>query len=153
MKILKVKGGETVLDDKDYLNYKDLPWRISKEGYVCFRRGMKETVFLHRLVAQTPEGYVTDHINGCRVDNLRANLRITTDKHNRENSGKRHDNTSGYKGVWFRKNTGRWQAETKLNGKKFSLGCYDTAEQAAAAYNKKALELFGEYAKINEIEK
>ena len=99
---------------------------------------------------ETPDGYVTDHINGNKLDNLKSNLRVTTDKLNRLNAGKRCDNTSGYKGVWKRKN-GRWQAEIKLDGKKYSLGTYETKEESAMAYNIKAKELFGEHARLNSV--
>lgn len=151
MKILQTdKGVDFVIDDDTYLWAKDINWKLSKFGYVSFRKGTKR-VFLHRLVAQTPEDYITDHINGNRLDNLRSNLRVVTNKQNVWNSGLRNDNTSGYRGVHFRKDRGRWTAEIKANGKKHCLGCYNTAEEAAVVYNRKAKELFGDFARLNAI--
>lgn len=150
MKILKTVGGtEFVIDDDVHVWAKDIKWRLSSYGYVSYREKDKR-IFLHRLIMQTPEDMVTDHINGNKLDNLKLNLRVTSDKLNRLNSGKRCYNTSGFKGVWLRKN-GRWQAEIKLNGKKYSLGTYETKEESALAYNIKAKELFGEHARLNSL--
>lgn len=151
MKILKtVEGFETVVDDDVYEWASKRKWRLSKHGYVSYREGEKR-IMLHRLIAQTPEDYITDHINGNKLDNLRCNLRVVTNKQNVWNNGIRNDNSSGYRGVWYRKERCKWQAEIKANGKKYSLGCYKTPEEAAIVYNKKAKELFGEYARLNEI--
>jgi hypothetical protein len=38
-----------------------------------------------------------------------------------------------------------------VNGKARHIGMYDTAEEAAAAYNKVSRELFGEEGKINKL--
>ena len=56
--------------------------------------------------------------------------------------------TSMYKGVW--KETA-WRAGIKHDAKTIHLGSFKTEEEAARAYNEKALELFGEFAKLNEI--
>lgn len=152
MKILHVKGSDSVVDDDIFEFVKNIKWHLNKAGYICYSKNNNK-VFLHRLIANTPDGYVTDHINGNKLDNLRSNLRVTTDKYNRINSGMRSDNSSGFRGVWYRKNRKRWQSEIKIDGKKYSLGCYSTPEEAASAYNKKAIELFGTYARLNEIVK
>ena len=92
-----------------------------------------------------------DHKDCDPLNNKWSNLRVATRSQNNANKLRQRRNTSGYKGVWFRKNTGRWQCEIKCDGKKISLGCYDTPEEAAMIYNRKALEVFGEYARLNEI--
>ena len=45
-----------------------------------------------------------------------------------------------------------YRASIVKNRKKYNLGSYPTPELAALAYNKKAKELFGEFALLNEIE-
>lgn len=153
MKILQTKDGfETVVDDEVYEWARKFEWKISNMGYVSYRKG-SDRIFLHRMICKTPDDYITDHINGNKLDNLTCNLRVVTNKQNVWNNGIRNDNSSGYRGVWYRKDRGRWQAEIKAEGKKYSLGCYNTAEEAAVVYNRKAKELYGEFARLNEINK
>jgi hypothetical protein len=46
-----------------------------------------------------------------------------------------------------------WMAQIKFNYKVIYLGMYKTKEEAALVYNKKAVELFGEFAQLNIINK
>mgnify|MGYP003145362455 CR=1 FL=1 len=75
-----------------------------------------------------------DHVNGERADNRIANLREADDFQNAANSRKRKDNTSGFKGVSFRKDLEKWQARIGVGGRRISLGLYDQPEAAHAAY-------------------
>ena len=54
-------------------------------------------------------------------------------------------------GVCLNKSRGKFQASIIKEGKRYHLGCYKTEEEAAEAYNKKAIELYGEYANLNII--
>jgi hypothetical protein len=56
----------------------------------------------------------------------------------------RQDNTSGFKGVTFRKDTSKWQAQICINKKYKSLGSFKEITDAAAAYKNAALAHFGE---------
>ena len=91
-----------------------------------------------------------DHIDGNGLNNQRNNLRIVTNQQNGMNQKKqRRSTTSRYKGVcWHNKNKG-WMAGIKHNRKTIYLGCYETEEEAALAYNTEATRIFGEYAKLN----
>jgi hypothetical protein len=64
---------------------------------------------------------------------------------------KYRSNTSGFKGVTLEKSTGKWRAVIRHNGKNISLGLHVTPEQAAAAYDAKAIELLGARARINGV--
>src|ERR1035437_4231095 len=55
----------------------------------------------------------------------------------------RKDNTSGYKGVTFRKDTGKWQAQINVNKVYTNLGSFKELEDAAQAYKVAALANFG----------
>jgi hypothetical protein len=61
-------------------------------------------------------------------------------------------NTSGYVSVSWDKPTGLWKAYITCKRKWYFLGRYPTAAEAAKAYNQKAIELFGEDAKLNDVE-
>jgi hypothetical protein len=45
--------------------------------------------------------------------------------------------------------SGNWMAQIVFKGVHYSLGTFLTIEQAASAYDKKAIEFFGEFAKTN----
>ena len=116
----------------------------SRAGYAS-----KGSKLLHRLIINSPLGLHTDHINGDRLDNRRANLRVCTHAENARNRGGDSRNKSGYKGVNSSKNGKRWMAYIRLAGKTTNLGTYDTKEEAARAYDEAALSLHGEFAWLN----
>ena len=104
---------------------------------------------LHRLIADTPKGMYTDHINGDTLDNRKQNLRICTIAENGRNRRKNKNNTSGFKGVCWRKDDKTWHARIQHNKKLIHIGYFKDKEEAAKAYDRKAIELFGEFAKLN----
>lgn len=100
---------------------------------------------MHREVITVPDGMVCDHINGNTLDNRRCNLRAVTQMQNVWNSQRDRDSQQPYKGVFRRKDTDKWRACITINKVRFRLGQYDTAEEAKAVYDAKAIEHFGEY--------
>lgn len=91
-----------------------------------------------------------DHIDGNTQNNQDENLRIATRSQNGANRPKDSDKTGRFKGVYKTK-SGKHYAMIMKDKKQNYLGIHDTDIQAAMAYNAKAIELFGEFAKINEI--
>ncbi len=75
-----------------------------------------------------------DHVNGRRGDNRFSNLRLATRAQNAQNMKVPVTNTSGFVGVSWDKSRQKWSAQIQLNGKKVSLGRFQTAEEASAAY-------------------
>lgn len=110
--------------------------------------------YLHRVILGlfNPK-LIVDHIDGNPLNNQRSNLRVVTNQQNCYNRDKSTHNTTGYKGIWKRTD-GRnkcWTAEIKVEKKKIHIGNFYTKEEAAEAYNKKAIELHKEFASINII--
>ena len=77
------------------------------------------------------------------------NLRLCTQAQNIYNALPRLNCTSKYKGVYRNKKTNRYHAAIQHKGKKFYLGSFKNEIDAAKAYDKKAKELFGEFAYLN----
>ena len=156
MKKLRLTNGKyTLIDSEVHKSISAFSWNCSRNGYACraAKIGNKWTrVYMHRELARTPKGMSTDHINGNRLDNRKKNLRVCTHSENCKNRGNRIDNKTGYKGV-FPYGNGRFRVKIKLDGKMLHVGLYDTADQAARAYNRKAKELFGKYARLNKLNK
>lgn len=112
-------------------------WKCTN-GYIYFAiRGRKYTA--HRIAwlishGSFPAGDI-DHINGVRDDNKLSNLRVATRSENLQNTRCPNSrNTSGYMGITFHKQSGRWNSRICTNGIVKSLGYFDLKEDAAKAY-------------------
>jgi hypothetical protein len=113
--------------------------------------GLRRHVYIHRLLmgASYLDHKKVDHINQNGLDNRRSNLRFASKSKNAINSRKRSDNTSGYKGVSFLKKHNKYRSRITKDGVEYSQGLFDLAADAARAYDKAAIDLFGEFAVLN----
>jgi hypothetical protein len=112
----------------------------------------KKTTYLHHAIFLFHHGYIPtriDHVDGNTSNNKIENLRAATQSQNMGNSKMKSTNTSGYKGVSFRKDTNKWNASIMVNGKHISLGSYENKEDAAKAYSIGAKQHFKEFAKLD----
>jgi hypothetical protein len=117
------EGAYTTVDDDIYDKYSHLTWHWSN-GYAVRRDRVEDGwMRLHRVVAETPEGLHTDHLNGDRLDNRRSNLRVCTNKENSMN----RKNTRGYT-----KDKSRDNWIVTYRGKYY--GRYSTEDEAKRAY-------------------
>lgn len=95
-----------------------------------------------------PPGLI-DHVNGIPGDNRISNLRVADANANAMNRRKSTRNTSGYKGVSVYRRSGKWRAEIAARGARYTVGFYDTPEEAAAAYRVAAAKIHGEFARAD----
>lgn len=157
-----VNGGWTRVDAADYEWLNKHRWFRSSTGY-AYRQGWHGpqrdsanhwTVYMHREVNQTPENLFTDHINGNKLDNRRANLRTVDKSRNSTNRPKAkvlaHPLSSKLKGVSLHRATGLWRARVR-DGEYERTTYHKTPEQAALDYNRMAKERFGEFAQLNQL--
>lgn len=148
--ILLTQGKKAIICDCHYDLVKNFKWSY-KAGYAGRSTGPRVkqvSEFMHRVVANTPKGQVTDHINDNKLDNRCSNLRTCRSGLNVANSKLSKSSSSGYKGVNLHPQG--WRALIKSNGQSHFLGYYKDKKEAAKAYNEAALKLHGEYARLNE---
>ena len=103
---------------------------------------------MHREIMHAPKGMVVDHIDGNSLNNRRSNLRLCTVSQNHQNR-RRTYGSSKYKGAWWDKRRNKWVAAITFKGKYIYLGFFDNEIDAGKAYDRKAAELFGEFAYLN----
>jgi predicted PolB exonuclease-like 3'-5' exonuclease len=174
MKILNLQNSDlqVIVDDEDFERLSQFSWYVKGGQNSTIKRVLscttiepeRYTSFGYRIPAKVKIEYrslsneimqkfdrIYDHKNIDFLDNRKDNLRECTHQQNSFNRRKA-DNpnlSSKYKGVSAKKN--RWCSRIMLNGKPIHIGYFDTELEAALAYNKKAVELHGEFAKINII--
>lgn len=160
MEIELTQGKVAIIDDEDYEIVSKHNWRAYKDKNTYYAITRYEhtppysQISLHRFIMNDPEGMVVDHIDGNGLNNKKENLRIVTRQQNNSHRlNMMSNNTSGYRGVYWKKHPhNRWLSCIRFNSKLIHLGYFDTKEEAARAFNEKARELFGEYCgKLNDV--
>jgi hypothetical protein len=131
-------------------------WRVQKRGTTFHARtntsrsaGKRRVLFLHRFILDAPDGVCVDHIDGNGLNNCRANLRLATHAQNSTNRRRGINNTSGFKGVYLHKPSGRWRGRIFVAGKAICLGYHDTPEAAHEAYKAASIKLHGAYGRFD----
>lgn len=132
-----IDGGEfevrlpagALVDDEDFPLVAGISWCIGTLGYVQSSRG-----YMHRLLMRAQPGQIVDHINGDRKDNRRGNLRFVTCAEN--NANRRVLGTksrSGFRGVSWCAQTGRWKATVKIGYRQHWVGRFTDPAEAHRA--------------------
>ena len=159
-KIELTQGKVALVDDEDYDFVNQWKWQAAKwqGGFYAVRSeyiggGSKNPKFkrfkMHRVILQAKDGFDVDHRDTDGLNNQRYNLRQCTRIQNKQNGKPYKGGTSAYKGVCFIKKRKRWVSAITFNKKRFQIGYFKDEICAAKAYDLKARELFGEYARTN----
>lgn len=154
MEVKLTQDKVALIDDADFELVSGHTWHTVKGHNTFYAKtnvkradGSWTTILMHRLLLGLTDPKIhTDHIDGDGLNNQRANLRACTHAQNLRNTGAHTDNSSGFKGVYFHKQRGKWAAMIKVNRKGKHLGLFTTKEAAYAAYCAAAKELHGEFA-------
>lgn len=145
-----------LVDDDDFEKMSKYKWHFQTAGKDYFY-GYAYSVIdgkrigMHRLIIGAQAKNQVDHINCNPLDNQKNNLRICTNQQNGFNRRKIKPFSSLYKGVFRVHRNGRYAAQIRLNGEPIRIGTFYKQKDAALAYNRKAIELFGEFANLNVI--
>ena len=147
------RGYEAVIDASDVPLVDGFNWyaRPHRKTVYALRNDYSgespKTVFLHRVIAKTPDGLQTDHIDGNGLNNRRSNLRHASVNENQFNRPAYKTNKIGLKGVSWLKVAGKWAAQIQAHGKKHHLGRFDCPKQAHRAYVAASKKLHGSFSR------
>lgn len=137
------KGKVATVSNNDYQYLSQWKWSAHKNGNTFYAvrmatdpNGKRKFIYMHRVVGKRAGRRMNseiDHKNRNGLDNQRSNLRAATHKQGGENQSVRKDNTSGHRGVYKHKRTGKWVAQIKHNGRNIYLGLYVNLKKAVSA--------------------
>jgi hypothetical protein len=156
------QGKVTIVDDINFDFLNRFTWRYNN-GYAVSQVRLPNSdrrvlVGMSNLIVGVLQKDIhVDHINGDKLNNTILNLRICTPEQNLKNRkpNRRKVNTDIiYKGVvqngTHRKYGKRYYAVIRKDGKQITVGPFQCQKEAAKAYDEKALEIHGEFARTNK---
>lgn len=150
------QGYSATVDDEDYAELSKYNWTILKTGGKVYAirhlsGSSNSHILMHRQILDLEDGVEVDHIDGDGLNNCRDNLRPATRSQNSWNRLYRPRGHSKYRGVYFKKREHKWVAQLTYNNRSIHIGYFKTEEEAALAWNKLAMEMYGEYARLNDV--
>lgn len=156
MKTIPLTQGKFALvDDEDFEQLNRFRWYCQKHGR-SFRAmrtarisGKRTTILMHRQILNAKTEQEIDHQDRNDLNNRKENLRFCTPQQNCANARKIINCSSQYKGVSWYKLYKKWYSTIQYNYKTIHLGLFDSEVEAAKTYDRKAKELFGEFACVN----
>lgn len=151
----KYKGKYVAMvDDEDYEIVNKHCWVVlvtnNPPVKYAYTKINGKTVYLHRYIIGDSNLFV-DHKDGDGLNNQKYNLQLVTQSLNIHRKKILKNNKTGIVGVFYWAKRKKFTANICCNGKRIFLGCYNKLDDAAEAYNKKALELYGPNARLNKV--
>lgn len=142
------------MDVADAIKYADYtvlvgePWPNYKQ-YMFYFPETQKTAHIGRVLLNPEQGLDVDHCSGITHDFRRSELRICTHSENCFNQKMRSTNKSGYRGVYFEKQTQKYRAAITLNHMSYKSGRYDDPVEAALWYDAYAFKARKNFARLN----
>lgn len=156
MKLIPLTQGQfAMVDDEDYEGVAQFKWyakRYPRTWYAM--RGTGKDVNgsviilrMHHFILGSRN--MVDHRDHDGLNNQKFNLRHCTQAQNLQNTIAPRNNKSGYKGVYQHSNGKAWIANISSGDKCKYLGIFYDPVEAAKAYDRAAIEKWGEFANPN----
>ena len=141
------KGLYTLVDPEDYALLNQTKWSAYFKPHCnkWYAQNKKEGLLHRYLLGIKDPNVLVYHKNGNTLDNTRQNLEVISREISKRRA-KKKTSTNIYRGV-TKMSKNKWRADIKNN----FIGSFDTPEEAAKAWNKFALEFYGNDAQLNEI--
>lgn len=150
------QGFVALVDDEDYEWLNQDSWCVVHRKHADYagRSHYINSVYqgfilMHRVILAVSDGADVDHKDNNGLNNQRYNLREATRSQNSANTRAHFDGSSSYKGVYWATSSGWWIARIMCRGQQYYLGHFNSEIEAALAYDAKARELFGKFARPN----
>ena len=154
------QGMVALVDEEDYARVTAVgPWSAERvhRCYYASTYVTGERVRMHRFLLDAKPGQEVDHVNRDALDNRKANLRLATNSQQAANVRKRTSSTSSrFKGVSHvirPDRSDRWRAQISRDGRRISLGYFETEAEAVAAYDAAAKATWGDFANSSEADR
>jgi hypothetical protein len=153
--IILTRGYVALVDAADYEFLNQWTWMAVEDrcGLVYARRSLavrgenNRVVWMHRQITGCPEGWSVDHANGNGLDNRKENLRVCTLSLNNVNIIRKR-RVAPYRGIRPLV-SGSWQVRLRVDGRNKSFESYKDPVEAAKRYDELALQIHGEFARLN----
>jgi AP2 domain len=156
------QGQFATVDDEDFSWLSSwrwfAQWNPKTKSFYATRKGpgscaggrdRRGVILMHREILACPSDRLVNHRNHDTLDNRQSNLQQVSNMENMRFSGKRINNTSGYKGVTWYNSPRKWGARIQTGKRRLFLGVRDTKIEAARLYDKAAIEYHGDFAILN----
>jgi hypothetical protein len=119
-------------------------------GYLCSHFDGK-LLLVHRIVYALHHGFIPssmtiDHIDGNKLNNKIANLRLATYSENLSNKIS-HNNKSGAKGVLWNESNKNWRVRINFMKVKHEIGSFANFDDAVLACREARLRIHKQFAK------
>jgi hypothetical protein len=121
---------------------------VTNKGYIYINID-KKCIAAHRLIWVMQHGAfpeLIDHIDGDRLNNRIENLRLADRFGNAQNKRMHKNNTSGVKGVYWKRDKNKWAAQITCNNQQKFLGCFASIDEANEAVSLARSSLHGQFA-------
>lgn len=153
---LRNKNGDVIdyalVSQEDFNKVNERKWNkqiATTTLFYALSNQNRDTVRMHQyILGKAPDGFIIDHINNNGLDNRRENLRFITQSQNIQNTEKRENLTSKYKGVSYNKRLDKWRMQFGHNE---WYEYHEIEENAAKRYDIYVLLKFGKDARTNNL--
>lgn len=147
--VLTTRDLYAIIDDADWPLIQPYRWyahRGRSTWYAASRDANGQRIYMHRVITKAVRGMVVDHEDGDGMHNRRKNLTVCGFDANAHKDAPTTA-SSGFRGV--RAEGRRWRARIASGGVLQHIGTFDTAQDAARAYDERAIEIYGKFAWTN----